>query len=131
MQNNNRIGVVLIWFAGLIFGLAAANKNDPYRIALRPGEHCSVRGEHFPGHCVDPVRLLAQAEDHSKNVGAAMVSAVAIDVVRAWLIHVCASGMSARSLGRHFRRHHRLFGSQSRLHAASRPSGIAPVEQGR
>jgi beta-N-acetylhexosaminidase len=38
MQVVKRIGVILIWFAGLIFIFAAANKNDPYLIALRgPG----------------------------------------------------------------------------------------------
>jgi beta-N-acetylhexosaminidase len=30
-----RIGVILIWFAGLLFVFAAVNKNDPYLIALR------------------------------------------------------------------------------------------------
>jgi len=38
MQIIERIGVILIWFAGLLFAFAAANKNDPYLIALRgPG----------------------------------------------------------------------------------------------
>jgi len=38
MQIIKRIGVILIWFAGLLFVFAAANKNDPYLIALRgPG----------------------------------------------------------------------------------------------
>src|SRR6478735_6093658 len=35
MQIIKRIGVILIWFAGLLFVFAAANKNDPYLIALR------------------------------------------------------------------------------------------------
>src|SRR4051812_9151344 len=33
-----RIGVILIWFAGMAFIFAAANKNDPYLISMRgPG----------------------------------------------------------------------------------------------
>jgi len=33
-----RFGLVLVWFTGLVFVFAAANKNDPYLIALRgPG----------------------------------------------------------------------------------------------
>ena len=35
MQIIKRIGVILIWFAGLLFVFAAVNKNDPYLIALR------------------------------------------------------------------------------------------------
>ena len=35
MQTLRRVGVILTWFAGLAFVLAAANKNDPYLIALR------------------------------------------------------------------------------------------------
>lgn len=38
MKMLKRIGVVLVWFTGLALVLAAANKNDPYLIALRgPG----------------------------------------------------------------------------------------------
>jgi beta-N-acetylhexosaminidase len=38
MQIIKRIGVILIWCAGLIFIFAAANKNDPYLISMRgPG----------------------------------------------------------------------------------------------
>jgi beta-N-acetylhexosaminidase len=38
MQALKRIGIILLWFAGLVFVFAAANKNDPYLIALRgPG----------------------------------------------------------------------------------------------
>lgn len=38
MQVIKPIGIILIWFAGLLFVFAAANKNDPYLIALRgPG----------------------------------------------------------------------------------------------
>ena len=38
MQIIKRIGVILVWFAGMLFVFAAANKNDPYLIALRgPG----------------------------------------------------------------------------------------------
>ena len=38
MQIIKRVGVSSIWFAGLLFAFAAANKNDPYLIALRgPG----------------------------------------------------------------------------------------------
>jgi beta-N-acetylhexosaminidase len=35
MQIIKRIGVILIWLAGLLFVFASANKNDPYLIALR------------------------------------------------------------------------------------------------
>ena len=35
MQTIRRIGVILIWFAGLLFVFVAVNKNDPYLIALR------------------------------------------------------------------------------------------------
>ncbi|CAN7423889.1 glycoside hydrolase family 3 protein [Bradyrhizobium sp. LjRoot220] len=35
MQIIKRFGVVLVWFAGPAFVFAAANKNDPYLIALR------------------------------------------------------------------------------------------------
>jgi beta-N-acetylhexosaminidase len=35
MQIIKRIGVGLVWFAGLLFVFAAVNKNDPYLIALR------------------------------------------------------------------------------------------------
>ena len=35
MQIIKRIGVILIWFAGLLFVFAAVNKNDPYLIVLR------------------------------------------------------------------------------------------------
>ncbi len=35
MQIIKRIGVIPIWFAGMAFVFAAANKNDPYLIALR------------------------------------------------------------------------------------------------
>lgn len=35
MQILRRVGVILVWFAGLVFVFAAANKNDPYLIALR------------------------------------------------------------------------------------------------
>ena len=35
MQIIKRIGVIPIWFAGLLFVFAAANKSDPYLIALR------------------------------------------------------------------------------------------------
>src|SRR3954449_13287301 len=35
MQIIKRIGVIPIWFAGLLFVFAAVNKNDPYLIALR------------------------------------------------------------------------------------------------
>ena len=38
MQTLSRVGVILTWFAGLAFVLAAANKNDPYLIALRGSE---------------------------------------------------------------------------------------------
>jgi beta-N-acetylhexosaminidase len=38
MRIIKRIGIILIWFAGLIFVFAAANKNDPYLISMRgPG----------------------------------------------------------------------------------------------
>ena len=38
MQIVKRIGVILIWFAGMLFVFAAVNKNDPYLISLRgPG----------------------------------------------------------------------------------------------
>jgi beta-N-acetylhexosaminidase len=38
MQIIKRIGVILIWFAGMAFVFASANKNDPYLISLRgPG----------------------------------------------------------------------------------------------
>ena len=38
MRIIKRIGVILIWFAGMAFAFASANKNDPYLIALRgPG----------------------------------------------------------------------------------------------
>jgi beta-N-acetylhexosaminidase len=38
MQIIRRVGVILIWLAGLAFVLAAANKNDPYLISMRgPG----------------------------------------------------------------------------------------------
>ena len=38
MQVLTRVGLVLVWLAGAIFVLAAANKNDPYLISLRgPG----------------------------------------------------------------------------------------------
>jgi beta-N-acetylhexosaminidase len=38
MQIIKRIGVILIWCAGMAFVFAAANKNDPYLIAMRgPG----------------------------------------------------------------------------------------------
>jgi beta-N-acetylhexosaminidase len=38
MQIIKRIGVILIWLAGLVFVFAAANKNDPYLISMRgPG----------------------------------------------------------------------------------------------
>jgi beta-N-acetylhexosaminidase len=38
MQIIKRIGIILVWLAGLAFVFAAANKNDPYLIALRgPG----------------------------------------------------------------------------------------------
>ena len=38
MQILRRIGIVLVWFIGLVLVFAAANKNDPYLIALRgPG----------------------------------------------------------------------------------------------
>src|ERR1700688_2138341 len=38
MQALKRIGIILLWFAGLVFVFAAANKNDPYLISLRgPG----------------------------------------------------------------------------------------------
>ena len=38
MQIIKRIRVILIWFAGLAFIFAAANKNDPYLISMRgPG----------------------------------------------------------------------------------------------
>lgn len=35
MKILRRIGIVLAWFAGLVLVFAAANKNDPYLIALR------------------------------------------------------------------------------------------------
>jgi beta-N-acetylhexosaminidase len=35
MQILRRIGIILVWSAGLAFVFAAANKNDPYLIALR------------------------------------------------------------------------------------------------
>lgn len=35
MQIIRRIGVILIWFGGLLFVFAAVNKNDPYLIAVR------------------------------------------------------------------------------------------------
>jgi beta-N-acetylhexosaminidase len=35
MQIIKRIGVTLIWFAGMAFVFAAANKNDPYLISMR------------------------------------------------------------------------------------------------
>src|SRR5882757_10719995 len=35
MQTIRRIGVILVWLAGLLFVFAAVNKNDPYLIALR------------------------------------------------------------------------------------------------
>jgi len=35
MQIIRRIGVILIWLAGLAFVFAAANKNDPYLISMR------------------------------------------------------------------------------------------------
>jgi cell division protein FtsW (lipid II flippase) len=38
MQILKRIGIILVWLAGAVFIFAAANKNDPYLIALRgPG----------------------------------------------------------------------------------------------
>jgi beta-N-acetylhexosaminidase len=38
MQTIKRIGVILIWFAGMAFVFVAANKNDPYLISMRgPG----------------------------------------------------------------------------------------------
>jgi beta-N-acetylhexosaminidase len=38
MQALKRIGIILLWFAGLVFVFAAANKSDPYLISLRgPG----------------------------------------------------------------------------------------------
>jgi hypothetical protein len=38
MQIIRRVGVILIWLAGLAFVFAAANKNDPYLISMRgPG----------------------------------------------------------------------------------------------
>ena len=38
MQILNRIGIILVWLAGAVFVFAAANKSDPYLIALRgPG----------------------------------------------------------------------------------------------
>ena len=38
MQILKRVGVILVWFAGLVFVFAAANKNDPYLISMRgPG----------------------------------------------------------------------------------------------
>src|SRR4051812_34813212 len=38
MRIIKRIGVILIWLAGLAFVFAAANKNDPYLISMRgPG----------------------------------------------------------------------------------------------
>lgn len=38
MQILRRISIALVWFAGLVFVFAAANKNDPYLISLRgPG----------------------------------------------------------------------------------------------
>ena len=47
MQIPRRIGIVLVWFAGLAFVFAAANKNDPYLIfAKGAGKHGSGRGEH-------------------------------------------------------------------------------------
>jgi beta-N-acetylhexosaminidase len=38
MRIIKRIGVILIWFAGMVFVFASVNKNDPYLISLRgPG----------------------------------------------------------------------------------------------
>ncbi|MEH2532691.1 beta-N-acetylhexosaminidase [Bradyrhizobium sp. AZCC 1588] len=35
MQSLKRIGLILVWLAGIAFVFAAANKNDPYLISLR------------------------------------------------------------------------------------------------
>ena len=35
MRTIRRIGVILIWLAGMAFVFAAANKNDPYLISMR------------------------------------------------------------------------------------------------
>src|SRR3954451_6165437 len=37
-----RFGLVLIWLTGLIFVFAAANKNDPYLIALRGSGNIAI-----------------------------------------------------------------------------------------
>ena len=47
MRIIKRIGITLIWLAGLVFVFAAANKNDPYLISMRgPGNIVLAVGEY-------------------------------------------------------------------------------------
>ena len=108
MQIIKRIGVILIWFAGLAFVFAAANKNDPYLISMRgPGNIVLAVASIAARHCPDPARLLAQ-RDRGKIAGPAVVRAAAGDVVRAGLVRAAQArrfanrAVQARGLGQHF-----------------------------
>jgi beta-N-acetylhexosaminidase len=42
MQFRNRAVIIGLWFAGLVFALFAANKNEPYLTVLRGAGNISI-----------------------------------------------------------------------------------------
>ena len=107
MQIIKRIGVILIWLAGLVFVFAAANKNDPYLISLRgPGNIVLAVAS------IVAVVLLIRCGywrgDRRKTAGSAVVPAVAVDVGAQASFELRKRNVlqtevaQARSLGQHF-----------------------------
>ncbi|MCA6117897.1 glycoside hydrolase family 3 protein [Bradyrhizobium sp. WSM 1738] len=108
MQILRRIGLILVWLAGAVFVLAAANKNDPYLILLRGTGNIVL----FAASIIVAVILIRRGYWRRGVAGRALIllwslpslSMLGADTAFEWRKQrvLLADAPQVRSLGRHF-----------------------------
>lgn len=108
MHTSKRVGLILIWLAGLVLIIAAANKNDPYLISLRGAGNIALSASSI----LVAVILLRRGHWSRGMAGRALILLWCLPPLAMFGAHAAfewrkqsvlrANSHQARILGRHF-----------------------------